>query len=140
MPYTTDWLIPNEILYVHYSGASTADELRECLLKLHDMIESSPRHFVHVISDVGDVEATVPVMESLRIVRQVGDHPRSGWSLNIREKSPVVKMGSAIGSSVLNLRFRAFATLDQALNHLKEFDDVLSWDKLRTEVPRTSQS
>jgi len=38
-------------------------------------------------------------------------------------------MGSAMGSSIFGLRFRAFDTLEQALVHLKYFDERLSWHK-----------
>jgi len=38
-------------------------------------------------------------------------------------------MGSAMGSSIFGLRFRAFDTLEQAMVHLKYFDERLSWHK-----------
>ena len=46
MPYSLNWLIENEVIYTHYSGLSTAEELRECLTKMLDLIESSPRSLV----------------------------------------------------------------------------------------------
>jgi hypothetical protein len=130
MPYTVTWYIPDEIIYVHYIGKMTVEELRESLLKMRELMEGSPRNLVHAISDVGDMVDPVPLKDSMKIVREVGHHPRSGWTISIREKSALVKMGSALGSSLFRLRFRAFDTLDQAIAHLKFFDEKLSWDKV----------
>jgi len=134
MPYSLNWLIENEVIYTHYSGLSTAEELRECLTKMLDLIESSPRPLVHMISDVGDITEGVPLKNSIPIVREVGSHPRAGWSITVREKSILLKMGAAMGASIFRLRYRSFATLDQAIAHLKFVDDMLSWDKINQSV------
>ncbi len=129
MPYTIRWYIPHEVLYLHYSGTVSGDDLRNSLQEMIQYIESSPRHLVHTISDVGEVVTPTPMKEAVSIIREVGSHPRSGWAVSIREKSPLVKMGSAMGSSIFGLRFRAFDTLEQAMVHLKYFDERLSWHK-----------
>ena len=110
MPYTVQWFIPDEVLYAHYSGVTTPDELRESMAEMQAMIESSPRNLVHTISDVGDIDESVPLVEAMKIIRETGSHPRSGWAISIRERSPLVKMGSALGASIFRLRFRAFAS------------------------------
>jgi hypothetical protein len=130
MPYTVNWYIKNEVVYTHYTGVVTINELRACLLEMKKMIESSPRNQVHAISDVGDIIEPVAFKDSIGIVREVGHHPRAGWTISIREKSLIVKMGSALGSSIFKLRFRSFTTLDQAIAHLKFIDEALSWDKV----------
>jgi hypothetical protein len=134
MPYTVNWYIPDELIYVHYTGVTTAEELRDCLLKMRSFIESSPCELVHAISDVGDIVEAVPLKDSLKIVRDVGHHPRAGWTISIREKSVLLKMGSALGSSVFKLRFRAFDTLDEAVAYLRSVDESLSWDKVNQSV------
>jgi hypothetical protein len=140
MPYTVKWYIPDEIMYVHYTGVTTAEELRECLLQMRSFIESSPRELVHAISDVGDIVEAVPLKDSMKIVRDVGHHPRGGWTISIREKSVLVKMGSALGSSLFKLRFRAFDTLDQAVDYLKFVDESLSWDKVNQSVVHLTEA
>lgn len=123
-------------MYVRYWGNITVGELRSCLTQMEAFIESSPRPLVHAISDVGDIIQPVPFKDSLRIVREVGPHPRSGWTLNIREKSSLVRMGSGLGASVFKLRFRAFDTLDEAIAHLKLFDPALSWEHIDPSVTK----
>ncbi len=130
MSYSVNWYIEDEIIYTRYSGITTVDELREALIATKDLIESSPRDFVHVINDVGNVIEPVSIKDSMRIVREVGSHPRAGWTLSIGVKSNMVKMGSGLGASIFKLRYRAFDTLDEALTHLRHFDQRISWHKL----------
>lgn len=138
MPYSITWYIPDEIVYVRYYGVTTTDDLRESLQNTYQMIESSPRHLVHIISDVGDITKAVPLAESVKIVREIGGHPRTGWTISIRDNSALLKMGSALGSSLFRLRFRAFDTFDEALAHLKWYDDALSWDKAEDQAHKQS--
>ena len=140
MPYTIEWYIKDEIIYTYYWGAATPDELRECLRKTQEFIDTSPRDIVHIISDVGDVIEPVSLKESMAIVRDVGGHPRAGWTISIREKSMMLKMGAALGSSIFKLRYRAFSTLDQAILHLKYFDPRLSWDKVEPKFVKKAAS
>ncbi|MEQ8674799.1 MAG: hypothetical protein RLP44_18245 [Aggregatilineales bacterium] len=132
MPYTIDWYIENEIIYVAYSGVTTAEELEESLYTIKEMIESSPRHLVHVISDVGDVTQSVKPLESLGIVRKVGNSPQSGWMIILREKSALIKFGVALGTTVFKSRNRTFDTLEQAVEFIKGMDTTLNWDAVNT--------
>jgi len=131
------WLIENEIYYVHYSGVVTVEELRACMLESYHYVESSPRELVHIINDIGDVIVTVSMKDSMNVMREVGIHPRTGWSFTIGEKSNIIKMVSGLGASVFKVRYRAFDVLDEALEHLKSFDTTISWDKF--EVSLTEQ-
>ncbi|MEZ4671877.1 MAG: hypothetical protein R3E39_28570 [Anaerolineae bacterium] len=134
MPYTVEWYIEYELVFARYLGAMTPDELHECLLKMKAFMDSSPRSIIHAISDVGDVVEAVSLKESLPILRAVGRHPRAGWSVSIRERSLLVKMGSALGASLFNLRYRSFGTLDEAITLLKEMDESLNWDNVKPSV------
>ncbi len=129
MPYSVNWYIENEIIYSRYSGVITAEELANCLTTVKTLMENSPRHLVHAITDVGDVTVAVPLKDSIRVVRQVGSSKKPGWTVTIREKSLLVKMSAGLGASIFKNRFRAFDTLDQALAHLKTVDEELNWDK-----------
>ncbi len=130
MSYAVSWYIENEIVYVHYAGVTTADELRESLIKAKAMIEQSSRQLVHVLTDVGDVTEPLGPMESLRIIREEGSHSRAGWQIILREKSVIMKMGIAFGTSILKSRTRTFNTLEESDEFLRQMDDSLSWDKV----------
>ena len=96
------WYIENEILYTHYSGVVTVDEVRECLTLGKNMIENSPQPLVHSITDIGDVTEPLKPQKSLEVVREVGIHERTGWNIILREKSILLKIGIAFGTSVFN--------------------------------------
>lgn len=132
MPYAVSWYIENEVIYAHYSGEMTADELRDSLIMMRQMIESSSRPLVHVLSDVGDVTQPVSPMESLGIIRKLGTPSQSGWMLVLREKSVVIKFGVALGTTVFKSRNRMFDSLEEAVAFLKDVDTTLSWDKVNT--------
>ena len=128
MPYAVNWFIENEVIYIRYIGALTADEYRECLVASKDMIESSPRSLVHVINDVGDVTEPLSPKESLKVLREVGTPARIGWSILIREKSVLIKMGVAFGTSFFKMRNRAYDTMEEAEAYLRDVDSTIHWD------------
>ncbi len=130
MPYNISWYIENEIVFLEYSGISTMDELRESMLKTKELIESSPRHFVHILTEVGKVTEPLKPQEVMTVMREVVSHPRTGWSIVLREKSVLIRIGIAIGTSVFKTRNRAFHTLAEAETFLKEMDKNLSWDRV----------
>ncbi len=137
MPYAVSWYIENEIVYAHYSGVTTPEELRDSLILIKEMIERSSRQLVHVISDVGDVTQPVSPMESLGIIRKVGTPSQAGWMLVLREKSVVIKLGVALGTTVFKSRNRMFDSIEEATAFLKDMDTTLSWDKV-TVAPQKS--
>lgn len=138
MPYSLKWYIENEVIFTRFTGIVSTDELRECLIKGKSMIESSPRALIHVISDIGDVSQTVPLKDASKIIRDVGYPPTLGWIITIRDKSPQLKMGAAINSAIHKVQTRSFATMNEAINHLKLIDESLSWDKADTSILPTN--
>lgn len=129
MPYSIDWYIEDEIIFANCWGKFTTEEFREVIVKTKEMVANSPRHLVHAITDVGDITEALPIVSAISVVKEIGAHPRSGWAITIREKSVIVKMSSAIGRSLLNVRARTFDTMEEAVTHLKNMDESLSWDK-----------
>ncbi len=134
MPVSVNWLIENEIALAHYHGKLTIDEFTTSLITMKQMVESSPRHLVHLISDVGDATESLPISESLKVVRQLGPHPRTGWTLTLRETSTLIKLSSSLARSLLKTRTRTFNTLDEAIEHLKKFDPNINWEQMDKSV------
>ena len=134
MPYSVDWLIPGQVIYACYSGEFTEDELRMSLRTLIDMIDSSSSPYVHIIADTGDVTKPVPPQKVLKISREVGSHERTGWNLILRERSTLVKMGVAFGSTLIKSKIRSFDTFEDAEQFLRKIDETLSWDKVNRAI------
>jgi hypothetical protein len=140
MPFSVDWYIENEIIYAHFEGESTVEELRDSLLTVRELIESSPRPLVHVITDVGDVTNPVGLKETLDVVREVGSNSGVGWSIILREESALVKLSVALGTSLFKSRNRTFDTLEEAEAFLIEKDPMINWDKVNKSVIAGSPS
>lgn len=129
MPFSVNWYIENEIIFVHLSGVLTADEVRESLLTVAHLIDTSPRSLVHIITDTVDIVQPLSSVDNLKVMREVGNHERNGWSVILGEKSMLVKIGVAIATSLFRTRTRTFDTLEDAEAFLKEVDTTLSWER-----------
>lgn len=127
MPYTVIWLIPDRVIYAHYSGNIAEDELRENLQLMNDMIDSSRLPDVHIISDTGNITNSLLDPSSLKISREIGSHERTGWVITIREKMLALKMDTAPDASAITSKMRFFNTLEEAENFLKQADTSLYW-------------
>ena len=134
MPYTIDWYIENEVIYIHYSGEPTPDELRNSLLTTVEMIDGSSHTLVHIIADVGNVTKPISPKDALDVVREVGSHARTGWNIILRERSLLVKLGVAFGTSIFKNRNRTFDTIEEVNAFLAEKDSTLNWDKVKTSI------
>lgn len=127
MPYTVIWLIPDRVIYAHYSGHIAEDELRENLQLMTHMMDNSRFPHVHVISDTGDMVTPIMAQSSLPILQEMSSHERTGWVITIREKAPLIKMSTAFGPSMDSSNVRSFRTLEEAENFLKQADTSLHW-------------
>ncbi len=134
MPYSADWYIEGELIYLYYWGESTPEELRESLLKIMEMTKQSSRQLVHVFTDVGDVTKPVPPKDSLDIIRDVGTDDQVGWNIVLREKSIMMKIGIAFGTSIFKTRTRTFDTIEEAEAFLAEKDPTINWDNVNKSV------
>lgn len=94
------------------------------------MIDGSSHTLVHVIADVGDVTKPISPKEALDVVREVGSHPRTGWNIILRERSLLVKIGVAFGTSIFKSRNRTFDTIEEVNAFLAEKDTKLNWDNV----------
>lgn len=130
MPYFINWYIKNEIIYAHYSGINTPDELRESLLEMRAYIESSSHSSVHIITDVGDVIQPVSVKDTIKILRDIGTHRRMGWQITLREPSMLMRMAIRFGTVLFTIHSQTFDHIDEAVNFLKTQDDTINWDNI----------
>lgn len=134
MPYSVDWYIPNQVIYACYTGEVTENEMRESLRTIIAMIDHSSSPYVHVIADTGDVTKPLSPQKTLKITREEGSHTRTGWNLILREKSTLVKMGVAFGSTMIKSKVRSFDTLEEAEHFLKDVDKTLNWSDVNRAV------
>jgi hypothetical protein len=130
MPISTKWLVPDHVIYSQMSDAINLDEMRECFMLLRDMANGSKFPLVHVIMDVGEVTHPVAPKDSLAIVRQIGPQPKVGWNIVLREKSLLMRLGTALGTSIFKARTRNFDSLEEAKNFLRQIDNTIDWTQV----------
>lgn len=134
MPYLVDWFIPDQVIFACYLGKVTEDEMRESLRRIIGMMDRSSARYVHVIADIGNVTKPLSPQKTLKISREEGSHERTGWNLILRERSTLVKMGVAFGSTLIKSKIRSFVTLEEAEYFLRKIDETLNWDNVNRAV------
>ncbi len=135
MPHRVDWLIEDEVLLYIFWGEMTTDDLRSALTEVTQYIAESPQHSIHTISDIRSVTIALKMQDSMKVVREFREDAKTGgWSITVGKLDIVTKMGIAVSRSLLKNKSTSFDTMDEALNHLKQEDSNLSWDKANMDL------
>ena len=125
MPQYTDWYLEGRIIYVHYIGDVTLEDLDASSrdeLALLDGVD----HPVHILLDV--TEQTSRTTDLVRVrdsLRQVLLHPNKGWTLMFGPITPRDEHIHGIITHLYHVHFRAFDTRQEALAFLAEADESL---------------
>ncbi|MEZ4670886.1 MAG: hypothetical protein R3E39_23530 [Anaerolineae bacterium] len=134
MACSIDWYVENEIIYVRYWGVISIEDVRHGLATTKAMIDGSPRHLVHVIYDVGEIEVPLNPKENLALVRESGTHPRAGWNVMVGEKSVLIRMGSKLGAGLLNVRIWSVDTVEESEAFLHDRDSAIRWENVNKAI------
>lgn len=134
MAYTNRWWIPNHIVYTHYSGVQTKEELRACIKEIHSYLDQGEGLRVHVISDMSELQQGLSFVQTVRIAKEFPIHPKNGWSITIGEVSPIIAMVSLLARNVLRLKQANFLSLEEALKFLAEVDPEIDWSRKQVEI------
>lgn len=129
MPYVIDWHVENHIIYARHWGKATKEDLRSFILDIHRFASQSDKVLVHTISDTSEVTENLTLKDTLEVVREVGAHPRIGWSITIGEKNIIEKFISSVARQLFKIRQRSFDSFEEAVAFLKEMDTTIDWDK-----------
>ncbi len=135
MPYQVDWLIENEVLLNIFWGEMTVEDLRGTFIDTEAYISQSSYEGIHAISDIRMVTHPLKMQETMRVVREFKDSTKTGgWTITVGKLNIISKMGIAVSRSLMKNKSTSFDTMDEALNHLKQEDSNLSWDKANMDL------
>ena len=134
MGYNVKWLIENEIVYVKFWGNGDANELRLALTDITTLRRSSPRDSVHIITNVQDVTIPVRFQDSMKVMKEFERGSGDSWEIVVGKIDRLLRLSLSISRSIVQTKSINFHTLDEALNHLKKEDKLLSWEKLNQTV------
>ncbi len=120
MPYEITWYIPNHLIMDRLYGKVTIDEVGETSRILAEMLKrDQPLPYIHMIVDVSDMIG-IPEDMNLERVKVAMEHmssPTLGWTLLITT-STVARFIATIAVQVMRQRYRAFATVEEAVAFL----------------------
>ncbi|MCA9888844.1 MAG: hypothetical protein KC546_10750 [Anaerolineae bacterium] len=135
MTYDISWLIDDEVIYVHYHGHTSTEELIQSFVETYDLVESSPRALVHSIVDLSGLSESLKPFDTIKAVRAAKSHERVGWNLAIMPtKSMPIELAIKMTSSIIKSRNRVFSTVDEARTFLQEMDPTVHWENMNYDV------
>jgi hypothetical protein len=122
MPVEVSWLIPQRVIYERFSGEVTLDDIRRnSELVAPMMAEGIP--LIHTIIDVAAVTSH-PGLNEIRNSTPMDTYDNEGWRILVGANAVARFVGSII-LQLMKRRFRAYPTLEEALQFLENQDDSL---------------
>ncbi|MBE0690607.1 MAG: hypothetical protein IH587_10855 [Anaerolineae bacterium] len=140
MPVTTNWYVPNAVIYTRFSGEPTEDDIVSNSHAINVMVAESDRPRVHVLTDFTAVTTATPLAVILRASKFTRPHERIGWVITIGEQDPVIKLMAKIARQLVHLKTRGVDTVEDAIDILKSLDDTIDWSQARGEVLTSGSS
>lgn len=123
MAYTVGWHQNQRVIQVRFWGDTTVEELKEMFESLIEHMDTGDAP-VHTLTDVTEMRKFPLSIAAIKNTMPRADHPNQGW--NVVVGGPVlVQSFSQIISRVLNVRYRSFQTMDEALEFLATQDETL---------------
>ncbi|MEO1644543.1 MAG: hypothetical protein AAFR67_05115 [Chloroflexota bacterium] len=132
MRITTEWLVQDRVLYSHFTGRLTVEDVRHWLDTLQRL--TCCTEGVHHISNGLAIEGVDFSLTDLqRLMRYVSVRPTIGWHIEVTTNS-FHQMLSSLGCRFLGVKTKAFPDVESAINFLMWTDPSLN-----TEQPHTSE-
>jgi hypothetical protein len=122
MPIEVSWLIPQRVVYERFSGEITLDDIRQNSELVGPlMAEGIP--LIHTIIDVTEVTSH-PGLNEIRNSTPMETYDNEGWRILVGGNAIARFIGSVI-LQLMQRRFRAYPTMEEAIQFLAEIDDSL---------------
>lgn len=127
MSSENQWLVPNQVIYSHPSGAVTLADLSSgneeilVLLKTGYEITQKP---IHLIVDTSSVITQPSPLETRRVFTYMRD-PRLGWTMVGGLGNPLLYFFTKLVSSFIISKTVICPTLEHALDQLRRKDPSL---------------
>ncbi len=122
MPTEIYWKIPQRVLYLHYIGHLTVDDVRDSIDQMRAHFEDGTP-LIHVILDIGDVSG-YPNLVELRHGLNYERSRKQGWTMFVGAEG-IARFISSVLAQLAGNRFRMFETADEAVAFLIDMDETL---------------
>jgi hypothetical protein len=105
MPITHQWLIPDQVVGLRWSGINTQQDLDEADQALLHILNTTHSPRIHFLSHELDLLEELPVKSYIRT--QTPRHPRFGWYVVVQPRhNALARMVTQMACTLLQIRFR----------------------------------
>ncbi len=135
------WYIEKQVLHLHFWGDLGPQDYEDYFRLCYNAYDESDAAQVHVLVDASHITNLPNLIDVQRSLPQ-SSHPRAGWTVTVKD-GPINVMARFVTTMVgkaLNVHFRHFDTLDEALEFLRHIAPDLAWNQARQDVLKLDSS
>jgi hypothetical protein len=135
MPIVHYWLLPGRIIYVHWSGQLTLDDLTAANHRTKTLLESGEAP-IHLIRDDSQLRPGTTPFSINQLVTAVNAirNPVMGWAITIGKSAGHVTIATDLYCKVMRIRHHRAVCVEDALQFLQQVDPSLRIDQIDRNV------
>ncbi len=124
MTSSIQWLVENKVILGTVNGNYNQKEMMASIAEIGRLLRETPPP-CHLIVDASALETfTTRIVEPISELRKNQAEHNTGWILLISSSS-VMRFFGTVAAKIMNDRFRAFASLDEAKQFLHYVEPML---------------
>lgn len=118
------WLVNKQVILVTAYNLPE-DILREEIIHINNLVNSSDAQFVHTIWNLVEMEEYPTSIQKIsKAIQPLFTNPRLGWVLTVIQ-NPIVTFLGQVGSSIYHVRYHSFKNMNELSPFLQERDSNL---------------
>ncbi|MFP4322695.1 MAG: hypothetical protein ACLFTK_09595 [Anaerolineales bacterium] len=124
MAFTQEWILPDKIIYVAFTGELTSQQVSQVDVSLNQALDESTASMVHIVINDSGITA-MPSITSLRSLT-VASHHKLGWVVIYGNKNKGLRFTTNIATHLLGFKFMFTESYADAMQKLSDNDPSLS--------------
>jgi len=126
MSINISWYMENRILFIKVPQEVSIEEIKYMSSQISDAIQVGEAP-IHVIFDASEMQTFPNNVKSLMQAMQIFlKHPKMGWNFAINPNRLILFLGTVVSRALGMNKYRAVASVDEALEILYRVDSTLA--------------
>ena len=125
MPHKIQWLVQDRVIYSEFEGVISGEELQAFIGEVRGLVAEGTPMVDHISNSLQLERVTFSLATAQSLASAVDMIKEIGWQVDINQNT-INKMFAGITSQFARVRFRTFATYDEAIIFLQHNDDTLA--------------
>jgi hypothetical protein len=138
MPYSIQWYIEGQVLFIRFQGVMTVPEMQTYVETLLPFYETTTEKQVHAIIDARYITKSLSLIDLIKVLHKP-PHPRMGWNIQVDENHTWMRPVTNVVTQILNIRNRSCNTFDEGFTFLAAQDKSIRWERADLAVLNVSQ-